>query len=342
MRLKTLIFALTVISETVYTQVPDKFKYSTEIKQDDKLVKSKEIQLQISLLKDSVKGDIIYKEKQTIITNENGIANFVIGDENSKKLKGSLSDIDWANNLYFIKIAADINDDGKIDNSWTSQVLSVPYALYAKSAGEISSELPEKDPDFKKSVASSISQNDTNNWNDLVRKHKHFIGELYGGGIVYWVTPDGQHGLVASLNDLCGGKKVQWSPNPQRSISGAQSYTDGKSNSAAIIKADNANGYPAEACSAYKNGIYNDWYLPSNQELQLMLASTFIIDKVLSEDNNTNTNGVTFINKVGEYGRYWSSTEQATNAAWLAFFTQNRLDFDRKDTYARVRAIRSF
>ena len=117
---------------------------------------------------------------------------------------------------------------------------------------------------------------------------------------------------------------------------------NGKSNTAAIIRSDDAGGYPAEACGAYKSGIYDDWYLPSNQELQLMLSSAYIIDKILEEDKNPNTNGLIFINKVGEYGRYWRSTEHATNAAWLAFFTQYRLDFDRKDTYARVRAIRSF
>ena len=39
----------------------------------------------------------------------------------------------------------------------------------------------------------------------------HFVGELFGGGIVIWVTPDRQHGLVSSAHDLDGGSGVPWS-----------------------------------------------------------------------------------------------------------------------------------
>lgn len=40
---------------------------------------------------------------------------------------------------------------------------------------------------------------------------QHYVGELYGGGIVYFVYDKGQHGLIASLYDLNGGEEVIWS-----------------------------------------------------------------------------------------------------------------------------------
>lgn len=340
MRLIILILALNIASSKIYSQVPDKFRYSTEIRVDNELIKSQIVELRISLLKDSVSGTIVYTEKQSLRTDDKGIANIVIGDSSTL----SISSIDWGNKLFFIRVEADINSDGETDYLLTSQILSVPYAIHAQTADSIAGEINEQDPYYANSIASDISESDTANWNDLVRKHKHYIGELYGGGIVYWVTPDGQHGLIASKNDLIEGKKVKWDPrpNPQKSIIGAQSYYDGKRNTAAILADFRDNGYPATVCSQYKIDGYDDWYLPSNQELKLMLPAAFTINKVLSDDNNPNTYGLTLINKVGEYGRYWSSTEHATNAAWLAFFSQDKMDFDRKDTTARVRAIRSF
>lgn len=340
MKIKLLIFTIALVYKTIDAQVPFKFRYSAEIRLNNELIISQDVDLRISLLQDSVNGKVVFSEEQSVKTNNTGVAEMVIGDNDSK----ILSSINWNNGLYFIRTEIDVNSDREIDNVLTNQILSVPYAFQAKCADKLTGEIDEKDPYFKNSVASGITQNDTANWSDIANRHKHFIGELYGGGIVYWVTPDGQHGLIVSLQDLIGSKKVKWDPrpNPQKSIIGAQSYFDGKSNTVAILKDFKDSGYPATECSKYVNDGFNDWYLPSNQELQLMMDACYIINRVLAEDNNPNTNGLTLINKVGEYGRYWSSTEHATNGAYLAFFTHKKMDFDRKDTYARVRSIRSF
>jgi hypothetical protein len=38
----------------------------------------------------------------------------------------------------------------------------------------------------------------------------HIVGESYQGGIIFWVDPDGQHGLIAARADQNGGAGIKW------------------------------------------------------------------------------------------------------------------------------------
>ena len=63
---------------------------------------------------------------------------------------------------------AEVDPNGGTDYKITvvTPVLSVPYALHANVAEKLSKETPEKDPEFAKSIARSISSKDTMNWNN--------------------------------------------------------------------------------------------------------------------------------------------------------------------------------
>ena len=52
---------------------------------------------------------------------------------------GSMSTIDWSNDNYYLKVGMDANGGTNFLTMGTTQLLSVPYALYAKSAGSASS-----------------------------------------------------------------------------------------------------------------------------------------------------------------------------------------------------------
>lgn len=340
MKIKLLIFTAALICSKINAQIPNKFIYSTEIRLNNELIISQDVDLKISLLQDSTNGKVVFKEKHSLKTSNCGLANMVIGTNDSL----ILSSINWDKAIHFIRIEVDVDSDGKIDNTLTNQIISVPYAIHAHSADKLTSPINESDPLYAHSSASGITQVDTANWRDLVNQHKHYIGELYGGGIVYWVTPDGQHGLIVSKHDLIEGKKVKWDPrpDPQKGIPGARSAYDGKSNTAAIYADFKDSNYPATVCINYAYDGYDDWYLPSNLELQLMMDAAFSINKVLAEDNDPNTNGLTLVGKYNEWGRYWSSTEDVPNAAYMAWISFNRMEGAKKNIPARVRAIRSF
>ncbi len=72
------------------------------------------------------------------------------------------------------------------------------------------------------------------------------------------------------------------------------------------------------------------------------MNSSYIINKVLSEDNDPKTNGLNIPKKFGRHGDYWSSTEYTTNAGYLLHLSRNLIDLDKKETRKSVRAIRSF
>jgi hypothetical protein len=72
------------------------------------------------------------------------------------QLTGTFSDIDWAEGPYFLKTETDPSGGTTYTITGTSQLLSVPYALHAKTAEAVSGEIPETDPKFTDSPAAGI------------------------------------------------------------------------------------------------------------------------------------------------------------------------------------------
>jgi hypothetical protein len=163
----------------------------------------------------------------------------------------------------------------------------------------------------------------------------HYMGELVGGGIVValWKEGSTEKALIASLTDLSTG--IEWTlPAFQSTVigSGAQSFSGGLSNTNAIIAQTTvpaANTYAAGLARLHSDGGYNDWYLPSNWELNMCYNSAAIVNKVLGTDSFTgNTN-------------YWSSTERTASNAWLfGFNSGNAANVNKNNTYY-VRAVRT-
>jgi len=171
-----------------------------------------------------------------------------------------------------------------------------------------------------------------------------YIGELYGGGIVFWISPDGQHGLVASLKDLDEGKGYPWSNVAGSKIGKtAANMTNGKENTKAIVSQAGHTKSAAKLCTDYRGGGFSDWYLPSNRELTLLASQDVVIDYVLDNDGNPSTLGFVQEYSMPTFGRYWSSTEYVTaHDAWGCGFSAGSSYGGGKDNTYRVRAIRAF
>lgn len=165
----------------------------------------------------------------------------------------------------------------------------------------------------------------------------HYVGELYGGGIVFYVYENGKHGLIASLDDLDGGAGKDWSTS-NIDVTGAESWWDGASNTAAIVAAHGDGTYAAKVCDDYSNDGFTDWRLPSISELKLIDKSTYVIDAILELDGDPNTNGPDLTH------RYWSSTQVEGDAgsAKAYNFTNTHTEDKAKNTAYKVRAVRAF
>ncbi len=122
-----------LLSGLSYAQSPEKMNYQAVIRDgSNEPVSEQEVRMQISILQGGPKGIIAYLELQTIITDMNGCVSLEIGSGGSHS-RGNFRDIDWSKGPYFIETATNTRGSPKIIN--TSQLLSVPYAFYAKTSG---------------------------------------------------------------------------------------------------------------------------------------------------------------------------------------------------------------
>ena len=117
-------------------QAPEKFTYQAVVRNaSNSLVANAPVGVRVSILQGSASGSAVYVETQTATTNANGLVTLSIGGGNVQQ--GAFADIDWANGPYFLKTETDPNGGSNYSITTTQQMLSVPYALYAKEAGNI-------------------------------------------------------------------------------------------------------------------------------------------------------------------------------------------------------------
>ena len=117
-------------------QSPETMSYQAVIRDvGDNLVINQSVGMQISILQSSAKGTAVYIETHISTTNTNGLVSVEIGG--GTVVSGNFAVIDWANGPYFIKTETDPSGGTDYSITGTSQLLSVPYALHAKTVGEI-------------------------------------------------------------------------------------------------------------------------------------------------------------------------------------------------------------
>jgi len=131
-------FALVMCTATVWAQSPQKMSYQAVVRNaTNQLIANTTVGMKISMLQGSASGTAAYVETQTPVTNANGLVSIEIGG--GTLISGTFSAIDWANGPYFIKTETDPAGGTNYTITGVSQLLSVPYALYALSAGSLSS-----------------------------------------------------------------------------------------------------------------------------------------------------------------------------------------------------------
>ncbi len=127
-------FVICVTSYTVQSQVPQSFKYQAVVRdRAGQVLPSQDINLQISILQSNTEGPEVYREMHSVTTSELGMVNIEVGK--GKSLAGSFAAIDWSAGNYYLRIGMDPAGGTNFELMGFSQLLSVPYALYADKAG---------------------------------------------------------------------------------------------------------------------------------------------------------------------------------------------------------------
>lgn len=146
-----LLFILVLQSSLIFAQTPDQFKYQAVLRNTDGTIMTEEsVTVVISILRSDLTTSV-FEETHNITTSSYGIINLNIGSEED------LSVINWDLDEYFIEISV----NGTIIG--TTQLLSVPYALHAKTAENIT----ESDPVYLASEATNITSGDITNLSNL-------------------------------------------------------------------------------------------------------------------------------------------------------------------------------
>lgn len=154
MKTKTLILAVSLIVVSLTTFAQNTIGYQSVVrKTDNTLAANMAVNVSVQILQGTLTGTGVYTENFTSTqTNANGLLSLQIGNA------AGFATINWANGPYFIKT----NITGSnINIEASSQLLSVPYALHAKTVETIT----ETDPVFNTSAAKAITNTNISNWN---------------------------------------------------------------------------------------------------------------------------------------------------------------------------------
>ncbi|MCD4788640.1 MAG: DUF1566 domain-containing protein [Bacteroidales bacterium] len=296
-----IVLANLLISSSIFAQAFEKIGYQAVIRDaNGNLVTNQTIGMQVSIL---VGAGTAYIETHTPTTNANGLVSIEVGD--GTLVSGIFANIYWEYGDCYIKTDVDPTGGTNYTISGTSQLLSVPYAIYAKS----------------------------------IPSSNYSVGDFVHGGVVFWVDETGQHGLVCAKIDQ--GIQQRWDAgtwgNTQAKGDGPFS---GEMNTSIIIAAlvaigDDGNTYAARLCAELQitegGKTYGDWYLPSKEELYIMYLNKDIINSTATANG-----GTSFFNQ------YWSSTEFNNQRAWVQYFYTGEQYNYEKGSPRLVRAIRAF
>lgn len=127
------IVAIATIAITSFGQAPEGFKYQAVLRDAGNLILNNQaVGMRLTIQQGSLGGTAVYTETFAPTTNAYGLVNLEIGTGTSTD---DFSSIDWSNGPYFMETAIDINGGASYVTMGTSQLMSVPYALYAKTSG---------------------------------------------------------------------------------------------------------------------------------------------------------------------------------------------------------------
>jgi hypothetical protein len=312
-----LLFLFSAVS--IFAQAPEKMSYQAVLRDaSNVLLTNQGVGMQISILQGTITGTAVYIETQTTTTNLNGLVTLEIGGSSATVVSGTFSAIDWSSGPYFIKTATDPSGGSSYTITGTSQIMSVPFAMYAKTSGSAT-----PGPQGIQGETGATGTAGTNGTNGAAGANgakgdtgdqgiqgetgaagtngtqpTYTLNTLYPelGGYVIAVRDGGKHGLVVAMQDQ--GVSNWYETNDLLSDAAKHDVNDDK---------------------------FMDWRLPTKRELNLMYS-------VYIGSNGANLNS----------NRYWSSTEYDSDVAWFQFFLNGVQSFlNKRYTYV-VRAVRAF
>jgi hypothetical protein len=156
-------------------------------------------------------------------------------------------------------------------------------------------------------------------WTDMMGSM--VLDQPYQGGIIFYIDGTGLHGLIAATADQ--STTVSWGCNGTTIGGTSTAIGKGQANTTTIVNSCSTAGIAARICNDLVLNGYDDWFLPSKDELNLMYVQ------------QTTIGGFT-----GPF--YWSSSEYNSSHAWGQNFINGLPKSNNKSDVDYVRAVRAF
>jgi hypothetical protein len=357
-----------LVSVLCFSQSPDKFNYQAVCRNNTGgIIANQNVSFRLTIRDLTSTGAVLYQETQSATTNTFGLVNLQVGAGTVGS--GTFASIPWGTGAKYLEVEIDPSGGTAYTSIGVPQLLSVPYAIYANQSGTpgvtgatgasgvdgatgpmgpagatgasgVDGTTGPMGPAGATGANGATGPTGTVGTTGATGGYTtHYVGEFYGGGVVFYVYDNGQHGLICAKTDQSAA--MRW-------YAGSNTYTmaygsgllGGELNTGLII-ASQGNGdgstYAARVChelTITESGIsYSDWFLPSFDELNLMHTNRATIETTAIANG-----GSAFVN---DY--YWSSTEgnPILADAYYRYFGGGAGGASKSETH-HVRAIRKF
>jgi hypothetical protein len=323
-----LLFFLFNFSATA--QAPQAFKYQAVVRNaTGQVLANQSVGLKIDL----VQNDIVYSETHTATTNAFGLVNLNVG--RGAVQFGQFDTIHWEQHPVNIKISLDAAGGSNYEVMGASELLSVPYALYASKGSSLPADASKGDLLYYDGTA----------WQRLPAGATGATLTINADGKPYWNTPSAPldnplevtltNGEVIYVSPVINGPAlVEWGgfgtniTNLPNFPTFSASLTDynGESNTNAIVAQLGVNGgrpYAAKVCADLVAYGFDDWYLPAAGELYEIYLK-----------HGRDGSGLITV------GYHWTSTEIGSNFAWNRLMNYDYQPGELKNNRTQCRCVR--
>jgi hypothetical protein len=310
--------------------------------------------IQFSVISDITTSAVSWQEFHLVSTNDYGLYTVIIGQGTATSAGSSAAfdSINWGASNHLLKVEVDYGGGIFVDMG-TTAFMSVPYALYSANPGPqgLQGVAGNDGVDGVDGIDGTNGVDGVDGINGIggvttagtgiyiigagtaaspyqiydISPCGRNIGDIYQGGVIFYLDASGCHGLIMAPTDQSTG--IAWSNGfPIESTTAFASCVGcGYGNTSMIVHNQGAGSYAAKLCYDLSLGGKTDWYFPSKEELNLMHLAGIA----------THLGGLSF-----EY--YWSSTEIDNSSAWTYYAQAGGQYFDQKQQLYYVRAIRAF
>src|ERR1700754_1516978 len=130
----TLVCGLLVTVMAVRSQAPGMFNYQGVARNSvGNVMGNKNITLRLTIREGGINGTAVYSETRAVTTNPFGLFTVQVGSAGATGVIGTIISVPWHTGNKYLQVEIDPEGGNAFLHIGTTELLSVPYALYSES-----------------------------------------------------------------------------------------------------------------------------------------------------------------------------------------------------------------